>query len=157
MAFKLFNHNNNKYVYLSELGTHYDLSFSSHMVLADKIIALDGVKRKLIVAGFMETPGFAEVIDLNKIKTISLKKTYEGIDAGELQSKAVDEFITSIHLEFEHRHCGTVNSLVFYRNNLHIIHDLAKHERNAKSWQIILSKLINNGKENTGGLLPDQN
>jgi hypothetical protein len=117
------------------------------MVLADKIIALDGAKRKLMIAGFTEAQDGVQVIDLDKVKTVSLKKTYDSIEAGELEKKEMDDFITSIQLQFEERQCGTINSLVFYRKNLHIIQDLAKHERNAKSWQIILSKLVNSERE----------
>ena len=144
MAFRYINHGSNKYVQLNELGNRYDLSFSSHMVLSDKIIALDGAKRKLMVASLTGLLDGVQVIDLDKIKTVSLKKIYENIEAGELEKKEVNDFITTIQLQFEPRKCGTVNSLVFYRKNLHIIQDLAKHERNAKSWQIILSKLVNN-------------
>jgi hypothetical protein len=147
MAFRYINHGSSKYVQLNELGNRYELSFSSHMVLADKIIALDGAKRKLMVAGFTEAQDGVQVIDLDKIKTVSLKKTYDSIEAGALEKKEMDDFITSIQLQFEQRQCGTVDSLVFYRKNLHIIQDLAKHERNAKSWQMILSKLVNNQRE----------
>ena len=36
-----------KYVLLSELGSKFNLSFSSHLVLNNKLIALDGLKKKI--------------------------------------------------------------------------------------------------------------
>jgi len=38
------------YLQLSKLGSIFNLSFSSQEILSNKIIGLDGIKRKLLVA-----------------------------------------------------------------------------------------------------------
>ncbi|MBS1575794.1 MAG: hypothetical protein JST09_10875 [Bacteroidetes bacterium] len=142
MKFWQINRDKNVRVTLSELANCYDLSFSSHMILSDKIIALDSAKKKLMISDFRGTAESVCIVDLNEVKAVSLQQTYENIEAGELSKKEIDEFITSIQLQFEYHNNPKKSSLLFYRRTLHVIRDLAKFRRNAKSWHMILSRLI---------------
>lgn len=135
--------NENKYVRLSELASRYGLSFSSKMKLADKIIALDSAKKKLMVVELVDKTESINIVDLNEVKTISFQQTYENIEAGELRKKEIDEFVTSIQLQFEFHNELKKSSLLFFKKTKHFIRDLAKYRRNAKSWYMILSRLIN--------------
>lgn len=147
MKFWQINKDKNVRVILNELADHYGLSFSSHMILTDKVIALDSTKKKLMIADFSGNIESVCIVDLNQVKTISLQQTYENIEAGELSKKEIDEFITSIQLEFEYHNNPKKSSVLFYRRTLHVIRDLAKYRRNAKSWHMILSRLIKPGEE----------
>lgn len=147
MKFWHFNKDKSLRVSLSELANRHNLSFSSHMVLTDKVIALDSAKKKLMIIDFGDNSESICILDLNQVKTISLQQIYENIEADELDRKEIDEFITSIQLQFEYHNNTKKSSLLFYRRTLHVIRDLAKYQRNAKSWHMILSRLIKPGEE----------
>jgi len=129
-----------KYAHISELGSKFNLAFSSHMSLSNKIIALDGVKRKLLVMDNNNAINQYCIIDLNEVKSISVKKNYRSIKPGELKKRGVDEFLETICLQFEHPQ-KTV-TVPFYEHAKNNFYDLAKLERNARIWQMILSKMI---------------
>ena len=131
------------FVKLSELGSRLNLSFSSHVLLIDKVIALDGIKRKLLVAKIADDLESSYTIELNEIKEISISKTYRNIKPGELNKKKFNEFLETILLQFEYKNQDKKISLPFYESDKHGIQNLDKLERNARIWQMILSKLIN--------------
>jgi len=129
-----------KYSQMSELGSRLNLAFSSHTSLNNKTIALDGIKRKLLVMDNNNTVNPHCIIDLNDVKSISIKKTYRPIKPGGLTKRGVDEFLEAIYLQFEHKE-KTV-AVPFYEVGKNSFYDLAKLERNARTWQMILSKMI---------------
>ena len=131
-----------KYVLLSELGSKFNLSFSSHLVLTNKLIALDGLKRMLLVLEANNELHQSFIIDLTKITSISLKKSYGSIGSGELRIKNFDEFLRTIDLQFDYRDKGDSVALAFYDSETDELRDLPRLERNAKHWQMILSKLV---------------
>jgi hypothetical protein len=128
-----------RYSRLRELGSEFNLAFSSHMPLENKTIALDGIKRKLLVMDNNEVT-LPCIIDLNEVKSISVKKNYSSIKPGELKKRSVDDFLETIYLQFEFEE-KTV-AVPFYESGKNNTYDLAKQERNARTWQIILSKMI---------------
>lgn len=132
----------NRYFEISELGSKLDLSFSSHMSLGNKIIALDGIKKKLLVLDNSDPVNLNCIIDLNEVKAITVKKNYSSIKPGELQEKRFEEFLESICLRFEYKDEKKSFSLPFYEFGKNNAYDLAMLERNAGNWQMILSKMI---------------
>ena len=133
---------------LSELGSRLNLSFSSHMLLVDKVIALDGIKKKLLVANIADDLESSYTIELNDIKEISISKTYSNIKPGQLNKKKFNEFLEKILLQFEFKNQDKKIILPFYEFDKHGVQNLDKLERNARIWQMILSKLID-PKRNT--------
>ena len=131
-----------KYVLLSELGSRFNLSFSSHLVLHNKLMALDGLNRMLLVLETNNQLKQPYIIDLNKINAVSIKKIYGSIGPGALRYKKMDEFLRRIDLQFEYRDKNEFAVLVFYDSETDNRSDLPRVERNAKNWQMILSKLV---------------
>jgi len=131
-----------KYVLLSELGSNFNLSFSSHMVLNKKLIALDGIKRILLLWEANNELNQPCIIELNKVSAVSIKKSYSSIRSGELRIKRFEEFLTRIDLQFEYRDKNEPVVLTFYDSETDEQWDLPRLERNAKNWQMILSKLV---------------
>ncbi|HEX6168382.1 MAG TPA: hypothetical protein VFZ33_01725 [Chitinophagaceae bacterium] len=127
---------------LSELGSRLNLSFSSHVLLIDKVIALDGIKKKLLVAKIADDLESSYTIELNEVKEISISKTYSNIKPGELNKKKFNEFLETILLQFEYKDQDKKIGLPFYESHKHGIQNLEKLERNARIWQMILSKMI---------------
>jgi hypothetical protein len=128
-----------KYQQLSELGSKFDLSFSSHMVIGNKLLALDGIKKSLLI---LEADNKSYIIELNKVASVSVKKTYSSIKPGELNNKGIEEFLNTIELQFEYAHEKGKICLPFYNCEQDDPRNLPRLERNAKDWQMILSKMV---------------
>ena len=142
MDTKNTNLNRDKYLRVSELGSELGLSFSSHLELADKVIGLDGIQRKILVCEFKDEQNVYQIIPLDKVKSISVKRTYSGIKPGELNERRFEEFIKSIDLKFECSDEDGAISLPFYEEETDDAADLAQLESKVKNWQLVLSKMI---------------
>ncbi|MEP7257111.1 MAG: hypothetical protein ABI687_01960 [Flavitalea sp.] len=127
-----------KYVQLSKLGSKLNMSFSSHEVLGEKIIGLDGIKRKLIV---LQTDQ-VNIIRLDEVNSISVKKIYSSIKAEELKKREMHEFLNAIFLQFAFKDARETFVLPFYEHDINRSCDLPGLERKVKNWQAILSKMI---------------
>src|SRR6185503_2215732 len=132
-----------KYIQLSELGSKFNLAFSSHVALGNRIIALDGLRKKLLVVEMKNAVSRPYIVELDQVKTISLKKTYSSIKPGELDQKGLREFLQSVYLQFEYSHEDNTIVLPFYERETDKFQDLSRLERNAANWQMILSKIAN--------------
>jgi hypothetical protein len=133
---------NDKYFRLSELGSKFSLSFSSYIVVTNKIIALDGLKKKLLISETKKNLNRSYIIDLNKVTAVSIKNNYSSIKPGELKEKQFEEFLETIDLHFECDNKGGEYVVTFYDRQADDFRELDRLERNAKNWQIILSKLV---------------
>jgi hypothetical protein len=147
MKTKNENFSRDRYLRLSELGSELDLSFSSHLELADKVVGLDGLQKKLLVCDFKNTQGAHQIITLDKVISISVKKKYSGIKPGELKKKRFEEFIESIHLKFDYRDEDDAIILPFYEKGIDDVADLKRLESKARNWQLVLSKMIGINKK----------
>lgn len=129
------------YWQLSELGSKFSLSFSSHEVLGNRIMGLDGIKKKLLVLEQTDGQNHSYIIDLDEAKAISVKKIYRSIKAGELKKRGIEEFLQTIQLQFEFGNGKEDIVLPFYESKIDNIYDLPGLERKIKNWQMILSKI----------------
>ena len=134
------------YLRLSKWGSALNLSFSSHEILNNKIIGLDGIKRKLLVAEKNNESGSPYIIELAKVTAITLKKIYKSIKAGALKTRRMEEFLESILLQFEYATDEDPIVLPFYERKLNEIQDLQEVEKKARNWQMILSKIATTQK-----------
>jgi hypothetical protein len=137
---------NHRYSILSELGSKLRLSFSSMMQLGKTLIGLDGLNRKLIVLEHRDGKDQHSIIDMNSVTGIVLKKTYRSIPAGQRSKRKVEEFLERVQLQFEHTGAEPF-LLTFYERQKSNAQESAKYERNARSWQLILSKMSGAGKD----------
>lgn len=129
------------YLHLSKWGSAFNLSFSSYEILSNKIIGLDGIKRKLLVAEKNNGSGRPYIIELARVTAITVKKIYNSIKAGALKTKRVEEFLESILLQFEYANQKDPIVVPFYERKLNENHDLRGLEKKARNWQMILSKI----------------
>lgn len=134
------------YLRLSKWGFAFNLSFSSHEILSTKIIGLDGIKRKLLVAEKNNESGSPYIIELAKVIAITVKKIYNSIKAGALKTRRMEEFLESVLLQFEYATEKDPIVLPFYERNLNEIQDLRGLEKKARNWQMILSKIATTQK-----------
>src|SRR4029078_6653141 len=112
----------------------------------NKIIGLDGIKRKLLVAEKNNESGRPYIIELAKVTAITVKKIYNSIKAGALKTRRVEEFLESIVLQLECANQKDPVVLPFYERNLSAIQHLRGLEKKARNWQLILSKIATTQK-----------
>jgi hypothetical protein len=142
MKNKLMKDDKLKYLHLSELGSKLNLSFSSYEKVAGNIIGLDGIRRKLLILGNNYEIGEINIITLDELSSVSVKKIYHSIKAGELRKRKIHEFMESIFLQFDFNNGRETMSFPFYENEMDNVNDLPDIESKIKKWQIILSKMI---------------
>ena len=129
------------YLQLSELGSKFSMSFSSHEVLGNKIMGLDGIKKKIMVLEQTDGQCHSYIIDLDEVKTITVKRIYSSIKAGELKKRRMEEFLKTIQLQFDFENGKEDIFLPFYESKIDNINDLQGLERKIKNWQMMLSKM----------------
>lgn len=141
MKHRSIRFNKNRYLQLSELGSKFNMSFSSHEVLGNKIMGLDGINKKLLVLEQTDGQNHSYIIDLDEVKAMSVKKIYSSIKAGELKKNRIEEFLKIIQLQFEFGNGKEDIVLPFYESEIDSIYDLPGLERKIMNWQLILSKM----------------
>ena len=130
-----------KYALLSKLGSAFNLSFSSHEMLDEKIFGVDGIKRKVLVVEEKNGSNSSYIIELDNVKSISVKTVYDSIKPNDLTNKRLEEFLKTMHLQFEFTDGRDAVALPFFENKKNNIEDLAVLERKTNNWKMILSKM----------------
>ena len=135
---------------ISEFGTKHNLTFSSQEILKDSIVCLDGVHRKLLIVKiFQEVIYFSEVIDLKDVKSCSVKKQYGSIYGGALQTKKLDAYLETIHLNFEFVNGMDLLEVKFFHHIENHLSEMVELEKKAKQWEIMLSGMMRTSLEKT--------
>ena len=119
----------------------FNLSFSSHELLDEKIFGVDGIQRKVLVVEEKNGSSSSYIIELDKVKSISMKKVYDSIKPEELRKKRLEEFPKTIHLQFEFKDGREAVALPFFEHKKNSIADLPLIERKTKNWKMIFSKM----------------
>ncbi|MEO6347829.1 MAG: hypothetical protein ABIO60_07950 [Aquaticitalea sp.] len=130
-----------KYSLLSKLGSVFNLSFSSHELLEEKIFGVDGIKRKILVVEEKDGSNSSYIIELDKVKSISVKTVYDSIKRNDLTDKRLNEFLKTMHLQFEFTDGRDAVALPFFENKKNNIEELPMLERKTKNWKMIFSKM----------------
>ena len=130
------------YLQLNKLGSMFNLSFSNYVTLGNKIIGLDVMKRKLLIAEKINGLFRPYFIELNKVSVITVQKIYNSIKAGDLKKRRIEEFLQSIRLQLEFENGESTIVLPFYERTIDDIHNLKWLESKARNWQMMLSKML---------------
>ena len=130
------------YLRLREIGSKFHLSFSNYVTLGNKIIGLDVIKRKLLIAEKKDGLFRPYFIELNKVSVITVQKIYNSIKAGDLKKRRIEEFLQSIRLQLEFENGENTIVLPFYERTIDDIHNLNWLESKARNWQMMLSKML---------------
>lgn len=126
---------------LSKLGSMFNLSFSSHELLEERIFGFDGIKRKVLVVEEKNGANSSYIIELDKVKSVSVKTVYESIKPDDLRKRRLEEFLKTMHLQFEFADGREAVELPFFEYKKNSIEDLPLLERKTKNWKMIFSKM----------------
>lgn len=130
-------------LYMSQLGSRYNLSFSSQEVLKDAIMGVDGVKRKLLILrGSRDTELQISLIDLNLLQSCSVKTYYGRIGVGGLKNRRLKSYVERICLHFEFENESQPLEIPFFQDREQEKDELEALEQKAFYWKTILSKMI---------------
>ena len=129
--------------HFSELGTRYQLSFSSQEVLHGSLIGLDGKNRKLLVLTLTEHHHLKNtLIDLNETRDCTVKKYYGHISPGDLKNARLETYLEKLTLHFEFSTGREAEEVVFYHHFNHHVYQLQELEQKATHWKEILTKML---------------
>jgi hypothetical protein len=146
----LFIHNKQKRKHMtqllhrfSQLGSLYNLSFSSQEVSRNTVLGLDGVQGKLLFLSKLDEKVYTHsLVDLRKVKACSVKKIYTNIQGGALVNGKLDHHLQSIVLLFEMNNMEPPTEVCFYNHVHDSIYHVKEQEAKANDWETILSKML---------------
>lgn len=134
---------NQLFHHFSELGSKYNLNFSSQAILSHCIIALDGVHRKfLILHRFHNNILDHELIDLDEVRTCSVKELYGSIKVGALKKNSLEQYLEKIVLCFEFKTQKPQVEIPFYEHSQDSAYYVAVLGQKARDWESFLSKML---------------
>ncbi|OJW58419.1 MAG: hypothetical protein BGO55_24305 [Sphingobacteriales bacterium 50-39] len=123
-------------------GIAHNLSFTGQEILRDKVIGLDGPKRRLLIVEENPDEYATRVIYLDEVSACKMKKTYAAINSHEYRKNRPEEYLKSIALEFEFER-GKIPAMVnFYKNSINSIYEIPELEARARHWATTLSKML---------------
>ncbi|HEY4208915.1 MAG TPA: hypothetical protein VGM31_18955 [Puia sp.] len=128
--------------YFKNAGTDHNLSITGQEILRDKVIGLDGPKRKLLITEEKGEEFTTRVIDLEEISACKVKKVYAAINSHEYRKNRPEDYLKSIALEFEFRTGEEPAITQFYKNTINSIYEVRELEDRAKHWATLLSKML---------------
>ena len=139
---KRMNHLTNRF---SELGSRYQVNFTSQAILKDEILGIDGVQRKLLILNTTDKNEMPhELIDLDELRHCSVKKSYGSINNGDLKNKKLEQYLEKIVLCFEFHMKKPAIEVSFYNHLKNHLFEIPELEQKAKDWESFLSKMLHN-------------
>jgi hypothetical protein len=141
---------------LSKPGTAGKLIYNKKEVIGDYIFRLDRIRKHLMVSHAFDPLRLIFMTELNKIRSVSIKKIYRDIKSSHLRTKRLDDFLESVHLYFDFFEEMHSIHLPLFERNLSSGVNLPVLETRAKNWYKLLSGLLRNQNGIRGGvrLLP---
>lgn len=111
-------------------------------MLGNRIVALDGIRKCLLILDIGDNIERLCFIDLHDIATVTLSKTYGSIHKDDLAHKDIQDFLEKVELKFKFGNKNETIALPFYEAGIDNESDRAKLEKNAAGWQQLLSKML---------------
>jgi hypothetical protein len=111
-------------------------------ILGSRLIGLDIMKKKLVYLRNYSKKINCIVVNLKNLKSCSLKKQYDSIEAGGLKNKKLHEYLNSVSLELRFEDNPKVMILSFFEKHKDKLYHLPQLEMKAKEWEKTLTNLL---------------
>jgi hypothetical protein len=126
----------------SKPGTGYKLIYNRKEVIGNFIFRLDRIRKNLMVSHAFDPLRLIFMAELNKIRSVSLKRTYRDIKSGHFSSMGLDEFLEGVHFRFEFIDGRNSVHLPLFEKSRDKTYHLDRLEEKAKTWYRLLSGLL---------------
>jgi hypothetical protein len=133
--------------FFRKLGSLHNLSFTSQEILRNKIIGLDGLQRKILIAEDNKHQYDSKIIDLGEVKTCKIKKIYNAIQTDDSQKNKPEGHLNAIVLEFNFKNENAPFALEFYKDIKHSVYEMAELESKAQHWETMLLKMMSTAEQ----------
>ncbi|WP_018614660.1 hypothetical protein [Segetibacter koreensis] len=127
---------------ITKLAKRRSFDISNKEEVGGNVIALDVAKRKLLYAKITPHTSSCLIINLNNLEKCTIKKEYHSINAGELKTKKLHQFLKSIFLHFVFKNGSGTLSLPFFDARKEQQVNIEQLEAKAKKWETIVSKVL---------------
>ncbi|MDB5246839.1 MAG: hypothetical protein JWQ40_1233 [Segetibacter sp.] len=127
---------------ITKLAKRRSLNIANQDEVGANVIALDVVKRKLLYANKTANTSSCLIIDLNNLERCTIKKEYNSINAGELETKKPHHFLKSIILNLVFKNGPRTLSLSLFDAQKEQQGNIEQLEAQAKKWEALVSKLL---------------
>ena len=127
---------------LSIAGFENKTPFSAQEVLADSIISLDEMNRRLVAMIRVGMHQFKRVIvHLNEVQKCSVKKVYGAIHSDDLSGGKLEHHLKKIVLQLEYANKEQVE-IPLYTPKYNSVYRVPEIEQKARKWEARLSRLL---------------
>lgn len=124
------------------LAKKCNLNFSKSELVGEKLIGLDVLKKRLFFLKQKQHIASCCIIDLHEVKTCSVRKVYNHIEAGALKKRRLEEYLNTICLYFSFKNGRRAIALPFYETHADPIQNIPELEAKANDWRKVVSKLL---------------
>ncbi len=122
-------------------GIRFKLSFVQQEVFADLLLSLDKIRKRLIISSVLEPLKIITLIDLCKVRFISIKKEYKDIQYEPSGQRGLEEYLEKMFFQFEFSDHSKALLLPIFEKCAHGTLHGGALEKRAVIWQLLLSKL----------------
>lgn len=127
---------------LSGKGLENNYMFSSQEVLANGVIGLDAINRRLVTMTRVGMHRFKKIIIyLHEVQKCSVKQVYGAIQSGDLVGGRLDHHLKKIVLQLEYANKEQVE-IPFYTPQYNSVYQVPELEQKARKWEAMLSRLL---------------
>jgi len=127
---------------LAKVAKEQRLNFSNLDEVGSSVIAIDPTKRKLLYLKSAPDTSSCLIVDLNNLKECTIKKQYNGINAGDLNKRKISDFLRSIFLNLRFKNDSAPVTLPLYDAQKDKHDDVEQLEVQATKWERLVSKLL---------------
>ena len=121
------------------IKSHFRIS--SQELLKDCVFGIDGINRKLLIVKSQNEMFCSSVINLDDIKTCSIKKEYRSIGVNGLESKRLEHYLEKVLLRLEFGNGRKDTEVLFYQDSSNPLYEVHKLTNKARLWETMLSKM----------------
>jgi hypothetical protein len=127
---------------LTKIAKKRSLYFSTEDEVGTNVIAIDARKRKLLYLKKAPNTSSCLIVDLNNLVSCSIRKQYNSIDAGDLNTKKLQDFLKSVFIDLSFKNGTGTLSLPLYDEKNDQECDIEQLEEKAKKWVTIVTRFL---------------
>lgn len=134
----------------NEAAVDFNLSISKMELLGSRIIGLDENNNKMLFIAATKKKYDGYLVDLDEIKTCTVKKEYEMSAAVYIKRIGVEAFVNRIVLQLDYKNGAQPLHLPFYDKTRDPIYEMKQRAEKAENWRHLLSEVMRKNAHKAG-------